>query len=130
MSRLTKADSEQFRVLLNTRKAALHQTIHTHLMESDDKTQAELAGRVRDVGEDAVSDLLADLHIAGLTAQVRELTDVEAALDRIAQGVYGVCADCGTDIEPARLRVYITARRCQECQARHENQRRDTSPSL
>lgn len=130
MSTLSKADGEQFRVLLNTRKAALHQTIHRHLIESDDKTQAELAGRVRDVGEDAVSDLLADLHIAGLTAQVRELADVEAALARISQGVYGVCADCGADIELARLRAYATAKRCHDCQTRHENQRRDTSPSL
>ncbi len=130
MSTLNKADSEQFRVLLNTRKAALRQTIHTRLIESDDKSQAELAGRVRDEGEDAVSDLLADLNIAGLNAQVRELADVEAALDRMAQGVYGVCTDCGVDIEPARLRAYATAKRCQECQARHENQRRDTSPSL
>lgn len=130
MSRLTKADSEQFRILLNTRQATLHQTIHTQLIQSDDKTQVELAGRVRDVGEDAVSDLLADLHIADLNAQVRELADVEAALARIAQGVYGVCIDCGEDIEPARLRAYATAKRCHQCQARHENQRRNTSPSL
>lgn len=130
MSRLTKADSDQFRILLNTRQALLRQTIHAHLIESDDKNQVELAGRVRDMGEDAVSDLLADLRIAGLSSQVRELTDVEAALDRLAQGVYGVCIDCGTDIEPERLRAYATAKRCQECQARHENQRRDTSPSL
>jgi RNA polymerase-binding transcription factor DksA len=61
---------------------------------------------------------------------VRELADVEAALARLAQGVYGACSDCGADIEPARLRAYVTATRCHECQARHENQRRDTSPSL
>lgn len=130
MSRLSKADREQFRLLLNTRQAVLRQTIHAQLLDSDDKDQVALAGRVRDPGEDAVSDLLADLQIAGLNAQVRELSDVEAALARLAQGVYGVCSDCGADIDEARLRAYITAKRCQECQARHENQRRDTSPSL
>lgn len=130
MSRLTKVDNAQFRTLLDSRRAALREAIHIHLIEADGQTQVELAGRVRDVGEDAVSDLLADLHIAGLTAQVRELADVEAAITRIEQGVYGSCLDCGAEIELERLRVYPTAKRCQQCQARHENQRRDTSPSL
>ena len=130
MTRLSKTDSEQFRLLLNARQTVLRQAIHAHLLDVDDKNQIELGGHVRDPGEDAVSDVLADLHIAGLNAQVRELTDVDAALDRLVQGVYGVCIDCGADIEAARLRAYAIAKRCQECQARHENQRRDTSPSL
>jgi len=45
-----------------------------------------------------------------------ELTDVDDALARMREGRYGVCADCGDPIAPARLAAYPTATRCIECQ--------------
>jgi DnaK suppressor protein len=38
----------------------------------------------------------------------------------VANGTYGQCIECGEPIAPARLEVNPTARRCAECQARHE----------
>ena len=44
-----------------------------------------------------------------------ELTRIAKALDQIKNGVYGVCADCGTEIPMARLQAYPFAERCIRC---------------
>ncbi len=40
---------------------------------------------------------------------------VAAALERIADGTYGVCENCGEDIGEARLQVVPEATRCVSC---------------
>ena len=45
-----------------------------------------------------------------------EIRDVEAALERVRVGQYGLCVDCGTPISASRLRAVRTARRCMRCQ--------------
>lgn len=46
-----------------------------------------------------------------------ELRRVEAALARIEAGTYGICVDCGNEIELARLEALPEAIRCVECEA-------------
>jgi DnaK suppressor protein len=45
----------------------------------------------------------------------RELHDIDAALERIDQGVYGLCTKCGAEIEGARLRAVPYAALCRTC---------------
>lgn len=49
-----------------------------------------------------------------------ELKDVLAALDRIEEGTYGTCVDCGEGIAVDRLRAIPSARRCIDCAERAE----------
>ncbi|GAA2747362.1 TraR/DksA C4-type zinc finger protein [Terrabacter aerolatus] len=42
----------------------------------------------------------------------RHLAEIDAALQRIAEGVYGRCEVCGEDIPEDRLRARPTARTC------------------
>lgn len=42
----------------------------------------------------------------------RRLAEVDAALARVADGTYGVCAICGDPIAPARLDARPTTDRC------------------
>jgi DnaK suppressor protein len=50
------------------------------------------------------------------TAQ-RELSEIDAALARIASGTYGTCEDCGGAIGRDRLRALPEVRRCVSCSA-------------
>lgn len=127
---LTAEQIQAFKRKLREREQVLRQAIHGELLRSDDKNYAELAGRVLDPGEQAVTDVLADYQIAELQQELTGLADVEAAQQRITDGSYGECQDCGADIDPRRLDAYPTAKRCLACQARHENQARDRTPSL
>lgn len=48
------------------------------------------------------------------------LAEVEAALQRLRDGKYGICVRCGKPINPERLSAIPTAACCVRCQARRE----------
>ena len=50
---------------------------------------------------------------------------LEAALQRIEDGTYGTCINCGEDISAERLEAVIGASRCARCQQESENSRRN-----
>jgi RNA polymerase-binding transcription factor DksA len=53
-------------------------------------------------------------------AALAGLADTEAALQRIAEGCYGRCEQCGSSIELERLEVLPMAVRCTPCQYAQE----------
>jgi RNA polymerase-binding protein DksA len=73
--------------------------------------------------DDALADAAAEMDVAMVIRESRELQDIEAALARIADGSYGLCSDCGGEIGPARLKAYPTAERCLPCQEKNERLR-------
>jgi DnaK suppressor protein len=50
----------------------------------------------------------------------QELDDVAAALQRMDEGRYGDCIDCGVHIDVRRLLAQLAAARCLACQERFE----------
>lgn len=133
MSELTAKDIQRFERRLRQRRQELLDRIHDALAETNRNDFTALAGRVRDVGEESVAELLASTNLTILDREVNELRDVEAALARIADGTYGRCVECGREIERERLEAYPTAIRCIEDQERYETRRaggRDPTPSL
>src|SRR3970040_1085760 len=72
---------------------------------------AEVAGAVHDTGDEALADLVADVDNAEVTRDLGELRELEAARGRIADGSYGVCADCGADIPVHSPRAQLGALR-------------------
>ncbi|MCC6179597.1 MAG: TraR/DksA C4-type zinc finger protein [Chloroflexi bacterium] len=59
-----------------------------------------------------------DYTIKGIVED--EAQQVKEALERREQGRYGVCSDCGRQIDPARLAVRPQATRCIDCQRKLE----------
>ncbi len=53
----------------------------------------------------------------------RLLTQIDDALRRMDQGIYGLCERCGRQIEPARLEALPYATLCMECKRREETGR-------
>lgn len=51
-----------------------------------------------------------------VSAARQQLEDTEAALRRLDDGSYGLCAECGQPIAPARLEALPSARHCLPCQ--------------
>jgi DnaK suppressor protein len=52
--------------------------------------------------------------------QRREILQIDAALARIDAGEYGICRDCGGDIDPRRLSALPYALLCTECASQRE----------
>jgi DnaK suppressor protein len=58
-------------------------------------------------------------ELEALAGELREaLNEVEAAIDRLAEGTYGRCERCGQEIAPARLEAKPAARLCITCASR------------
>jgi DnaK suppressor protein len=61
-----------------------------------------------------------DLAIALEERESAELVAIDRALQRVADGSYGLCLQCGQPIPAARLHAQPTAERCVACQAMSE----------
>ena len=58
-------------------------------------------------------------HVADLLSQAREhLTQIDAAMRKLADGSYGRCERCGQDIGAARLAARPAATTCMSCASR------------
>lgn len=68
----------------------------------------------------AAANTARDLELAMDAHDTSELAAVDAALQRIADGSYGNCVDCGARIAEARLQAAPEASRCIACQEKRE----------
>jgi DnaK suppressor protein len=68
----------------------------------------------------AAANSARDLEFALDAHDTAEIAAVDAALQRIADGSYGECVNCGADITEARLKAAPEASRCIHCQEKLE----------
>jgi DnaK suppressor protein len=111
----------RFRVQLEMEKQRIIESSKNTLNEIADKTQE----RVGDEGDEAQS--LAQMH---LTMRFRErdrhmLEKIEAALDRLKDGSYGECDDCGEAIGAKRLELRPTTTLCISCKEAEEKKEKE-----
>ncbi len=105
------------------------------LAEQLKRRRAELKLEVRRAGEAierpeiveraAMADALAETEVsdAEVERDIAEILEIDAALERMARGRYGVCTHCGAAIGLARLQAEPSAERCIDCQREHERRR-------
>lgn len=120
MANLTK---KQFETLQRKMEKELVRVVKETRQEMSPELKAnyiDVDGNVADTGDDAVADTLIDTDNAIIGQHVQQIRDLNAALERIRTGVYGTCIECGGEIGFKRLSAYPTAKRCIECQGRHE----------
>jgi len=117
---LSKNKLEVLKRQIEARRAVLQAEVHADADKARGESYAELSGGVADEGDESVADLMADIDNAELSRDLTELRALEAALERIADGSYGSCTDCGQDIGYERLKAEPAALRCIDCQRVHE----------
>ena len=75
-----------------------------------------------DSGDESMASALADFNLTIVDRQVQRLRDIEVAFQRIKNGEYGLCIDCGDAVPFNRLQAYPTAKRCIVCQQKRERE--------
>jgi DnaK suppressor protein len=104
-----------------------------HALEEE---RAKLVRQLGELGADAGGDLRSDLELgdgfsdaAAATAERTErlglvesvkgmLDDVVAAIGRLDDGTYGICASCGKEIDAARLEFRPESLFCINCKSK------------
>ena len=123
MAALDQSQLEQLVEKLNDDNKALVREVRAGLENPADQHRIDLLNREPgDVGDESVADALADFNVARLDRQIQQMRDIDAAFQRIKDGSYGVCIDCGNDIGFNRLQAYPTAKRCIVCQEKYERE--------
>lgn len=79
----------------------------------DYKTQFQEIGSDRDENASEIEEYSDNLALENnLEKQLRETND---ALERMEKGTYGICENCGQEIDIERLRAYPAAKICVKC---------------
>jgi DnaK suppressor protein len=105
---------------LQTREAQLDQRLAEQYGGLTRAERAhELLEQESDNAPERGNELGLDEALSGIEA--RELAAVKAALARLRDGEYGVCAQCDAEIPFDRLRVEPWALRCVACETRRED---------
>lgn len=129
MGALTTPQIDELTTLLKQHYQAVLREIRDELEQSGSTHPIDLLNHEPgDSGDESQAHELAEINVATLEYQVREIRDIEAAFTRMRDGSYGVCIDCDEPITPERLRAYPTAKRCIACQQRHEQRRAQEGP--
>jgi len=73
-------------------------------------------GQVQDPGDQALTATMESLRMALQDAEVDEYRRISRALEKIKEGSYGLCIDCGNSISEKRLSSFPDTTRCLACQ--------------
>jgi len=114
----TARTNDNFEKALLARKRELEARIGVLLGDVSAQSEPE------DEGGIAIDNYSKDWAAAALERSRRTLSEVEAALDRIKQGNYGVCDVCHIAIPKARLEALPWARVCVSCAERNAQAQR------
>lgn len=94
---LSRRQRIELSAVIRERRAALVKELETETADRNDPVEA-----------------------ADTDRDLAELKELDAAAQRLDEGTYGLCADCGGEIELERLFARPGTTRCIACQRRHE----------
>ena len=118
-----------FLILAGLPSDAADMTKHENIAKALKARLAELTGRVAEIDSQIRRPLSADLEEQATdlenqdalkaigNSENQEIHEIRKALKRISEGTYGICAQCGEEIDPKRLEALPTATRCISCAA-------------
>jgi DnaK suppressor protein len=75
---------------------------------------------VVDAVETSEADIQEDIELALIQMKAETLQRINEALERLEEGTYGFCNECGEEIAPQRLRALPFAIRCKDCEEARE----------
>jgi DnaK suppressor protein len=106
------SDAEQLETELRARLAAVREQIASLLRPPEQSAGVQFGKRVGDGTTEAISRFN-DVGVANDLHAIEERLD--RALDKLADGSYGICDECGDPIAPGRLNVRPESVLCLEC---------------
>jgi DnaK suppressor protein len=111
---------EALQQMLMGKRQEIMKEIEGNLGQSLTEDQQRRLESARDVGDQALMDLDRELGISLMEMRNRRRQSIDEALNRLRDGTYGMCAECGVEISEKRLQAVPFAKLCVECQSKAE----------
>jgi RNA polymerase-binding protein DksA len=119
VKKISQAELDELRTTLETEKTNLEEELASHGRVQNEMgdwqgNSSGLEGEEADPNDaaDQIEELVTNVP---LVAELEERhTAIEEALERMDQGIYGACEDCGKPIPLERLKANPAARTCVE----------------
>ena len=114
------------KLMLEERKREILSQVHEKIRDVRTENTSGKMNTVLDPGESSEAGIQEDIEFALIQMKAETLNKINEALNRLDEGAYGDCFECGEEIAQQRLRALPFAVRCRDCeQARETAQRRE-----
>jgi len=110
-----KAIARFKRILLNEREQIIGEV--KQICESSKEMGQD---GIQDIGDEAANMYNKQVLLSLNENERMRLQEVDESLDRIENGTYGICEECGEPIGLKRLEVRPVAKYCVSCKAKQE----------
>ena len=110
----------ELRTILEDRRREIQNEVQTRIKDVRAEGAEGLTTGVVDDVETSESDIQEDIEFALIQMKVETLQRINEALERLEDGTFGQCYECGDEISPQRLRALPFAVRCKDCEEARE----------
>lgn len=117
---LTETNRREFSKRLRQKKEEIISRSTSEMKKRISAENRQTMGAGMEEGDCAFSCHSDYLHFRNLDSQRAVIQQIDLALDKMREGSYGICEDCGGEIGERRLKVLPFARFCRECQETFE----------
>ena len=127
-STMKTARYSDLKQMLEGRKREILSQVHDKIRDVRTENAIGKMNTVLDPGESSEAGIQEDIEFALIQMKAETLNKINEALNRLDEGAYGNCFECGEEIAHQRLRALPFAVRCRDCEEARENaQRRERS---
>lgn len=118
--RMDRTRYDELKGILEARRLEIIGEVQHKMRDVRTEGAAALLHDVRDDAENSEADIQDDIDFALLQMKAETLDKIGAALDRLDEGTFGYCYECGKEISSRRLRALPFAVRCTDCESARE----------
>jgi len=111
-ARMPKKELEKYRRLLQEKRTLLL----AELAKSRNAEEETTEESTQDIADKAVSSYTREFLYSFNDTERSTLQQIDQALSRIGDGSYGLCLNCGSQMNEKRLTAIPWSRHCVECQ--------------
>jgi DnaK suppressor protein len=120
MVQADKARDEELRKMLIELRDEILRKIAQEMGTKLDKDPRMTTLSTLDIGDLSQLDFDENIDYTLLNMQIERLREVDDALDRLEEGTYGLCEECGAAVNLERLKILPFTTYCVQCQERRE----------
>lgn len=123
MQTLTEQQLQQLKKTLLSELQSVKEKVKARLRISSKAHLNELVDKVDEMSADSLIENLVHAESHSLNLYKARIKSIDAALQGMELGLYGLCSDCETELDAQQLIDMPTAQRCPVCEKKFQQQK-------